>query len=87
MGARENDGPAMKRVIVVADNPLIVSAISSSLRNSDALQLLGYLDPANATATRIKEAGAEVVLVDETSDAEPAVALIRSLKEGRGAGT
>ena len=46
-----------------------------------ALQLLGYLDPANATAARITQAGGEVVLVDETSDAEPAVVLIRSLKE------
>lgn len=71
----------MKRVIVVADNPLIVGAISSSLRNNDALQLLGYLDPANATATRIRQAGAEVVLVDEASDVESAVVLIRSLKE------
>jgi DNA-binding NarL/FixJ family response regulator len=71
----------MRRVIVVADNPLIVGAISSSLRGSDTLQLLGYLDPANATATRIRQAGADVVLIDENDDAEPAVALIRSLKE------
>ena len=74
----------MKRLIVVADNPLIVGAISSSLRDSDKLQLLGYLDPANATASRITQAAAEVVLVDETGDAASAVALIRSLKEASG---
>jgi DNA-binding NarL/FixJ family response regulator len=71
----------MKRLIVVADNPLIAGAIGSALRNSDTLQLLGYLDPANATAARIRQAAADVVLVDESDDPEPAVALIRALKE------
>ncbi len=71
----------MRRVVVVADNPLIVGAIRSGLRESGAFELLGYIDPRKATATRIIQAGAEVVLVDEADGSEPAVALIRALKE------
>ena len=71
----------MKRLVVVADNPLIVGAIRSGLRESGAFELLGYIDPRKATAARIIQARAEVVLVDEADGSEPAVALIRALKE------
>jgi len=71
----------MKRLVVVADNPLIAGAIRSGMRDNGAFQLLGYIDPRKATAARIVQAGAEVVLVDEADGSEPALALIRSLKE------
>jgi DNA-binding NarL/FixJ family response regulator len=71
----------MKRLVVVADNPLIVGAIRSGLRESGAFELLGYVDPRKATAARIVEVRAEVVLVDEADGSEPALALIRALKE------
>lgn len=71
----------MKRLVVVADNPLIVGAIRTGLRDSGAFQLLGYVDPRKTTASRITQAGAEVVLVDEGGDSEAAIALIQSLRE------
>jgi len=71
----------MKPLVVVADNPLIVGAIRTGLRDSGTFQLLGYVDPRKTTALRITQAGAEVVLVDEGDDSEPAIALIRSLRE------
>lgn len=71
----------MKRLVVVADNPLIVGAIRTGLRDSGAFQLLGYVDPRKTTAARITQAGAEVVLVDEGDDSQPAIALIQSLRE------
>lgn len=71
----------MKRLVVAADNPLIVGAIRSGLRDNAAFQLLGYVDPRRATAARIIEAGAEVVLVDEGDESELAIALIRGLRE------
>ena len=71
----------MKRLVVVADNPMIVGAIHSGLRESGAFELLGYVDPRKATAARIMQARAQVVLVDEADNSEPAIALIRSLKE------
>jgi DNA-binding NarL/FixJ family response regulator len=70
----------MKRLVVVADNPLIVGAIRTGLRDSGAFQLLGYVDPRKTTAARILQARADVVLVDEAEDSEPAIALIQSLR-------
>jgi DNA-binding NarL/FixJ family response regulator len=71
----------LKRVVIVADNPLIVAAIRSGVRETGALELVGYADPREATAQRIKQAGADVVLVDEGDHAEVALELIRSLRE------
>lgn len=71
----------LKRVVIVADNPLIVAAIRSGVRETGALELVGYADPREATAQRIKQVGADVVLVDEGDHAEVALELIRSLRE------
>ncbi len=71
----------MKRLIVVADNSLIVGAIRTGLRDSRELKLLGYINPSNASARMIADAGAEVVLVDEADDSKQAIALIRRIKE------
>ena len=71
-----------KRTVIVADNALIVAAIRSGVRKTGALELLGYVNPRQATAARVAQAGAQVVLVDESdSDAEASIALIRALKE------
>jgi DNA-binding NarL/FixJ family response regulator len=71
----------MKRLVVVADNPLIVGAIRTGLRDSGAFQLLGYVDPRKTAAARITQAKAEVVLVDEGDGSDAAIALIQSLRE------
>ncbi len=71
----------MKRLVVVADNPLIVAAIRSGVRASSALELLGYVDPREASAARIADAGADVVLIDEADGSELTIALIRALKQ------
>ena len=81
-GSRGNQRKGvMKRLVVVADNPLIVGAIRAGLRDSGGFHLLGYVDPRKTTAARITQAGAEVVLVDEGGDSEAAIALIKSLRE------
>ena len=69
----------MKRLVVVADNPLIVGAIRLGLRDSGTFELLGYADPCKATAASIVQAGAEVVLVDQADSSDVAIALIRGL--------
>jgi DNA-binding NarL/FixJ family response regulator len=71
----------LKRVVVVADNPLIVAAIRSGVRETGAFDLLGYADPREASAERIVQSGAEIVLVDEGEHAEAALGLIRALQE------
>jgi DNA-binding NarL/FixJ family response regulator len=71
----------MKRLVVVADNPLIVGAIRTGLRDIGAFQLLGYVDPRKTTAARITEAAADIVLVDEGEGSEPALSLIQNLRD------
>jgi DNA-binding NarL/FixJ family response regulator len=71
----------MKRLVVVADNPLIVGAIRSGVRVNGGLEFLGYVHPREATAARIAHARADVVLIDQADGYELTVALIRALKE------
>jgi DNA-binding NarL/FixJ family response regulator len=79
---RPGDGePAVRRLVIVADNSLIVGAIRSGLRDSGAFQLLGYVDARKASARMISDAGADVVLVDEADHSEEAIAMIRAIKE------
>ncbi|MFZ0042529.1 MAG: response regulator transcription factor [Solirubrobacteraceae bacterium] len=81
-GARARGGArGAKRVVVVADNPLIVAAIRSGVRETGALELLGYVDPRQATAARIAEVKPDVLLVDEAEQSEPALALIRAVSQ------
>jgi len=73
-------GAARRRLVVVADNPLIVAAIRSGLRADGAFELLGYADPRRATVARIVQARAEVLLVDEADGSDAALGLISELK-------
>ena len=52
----------------------------AGLLDGPAFQLLD-LDPGRATASRIKDTSAEVVLVDEADCPEEMIDLIRSIKE------
>lgn len=70
-----------KKLIVVADNSLIVEAIRSGLHESGVFDLLGYTDAMNATARLIAGAGADVVLLDEADQSERAITLIRNVRE------
>ena len=73
-----------KKLIVVADNSLIVEAIRSGLHESGAFELLGYTDAYNATVRLIVGAGADVVLLDEADRSERALNLIRTIREEAG---
>lgn len=73
----------MKRLIVVADNSLIVEAIRAGMRESGAFELVGYADPRKTSARLIAETEAEVLLVDEGEQASEAIDLIRGVKERR----
>jgi DNA-binding NarL/FixJ family response regulator len=70
----------VKKVVVVADNPLIVAAIRAGVRDSGALELVGYVDPRGATAVRIANAGADVVLIDEGDRSQLTIELVRELR-------
>jgi DNA-binding NarL/FixJ family response regulator len=71
----------MKRLIVVADNSLIVEAIRTGMRETGAFELVGYADARKASARMIAETGVDLVLMDEADRSQEALDLIRSIKE------
>jgi DNA-binding NarL/FixJ family response regulator len=79
--ARSRDGVAVKKLVVVTDNPMMVAAIRAGLQVGRGFQLLGYLDPRRTTAAKIKDTGAEVILMDEADCPDRAIDLIRSIAE------
>jgi DNA-binding NarL/FixJ family response regulator len=70
-----------KKLIVVADNSLIVEAIRSGLHESGAFELLGYTQAYNASARLVAGSAADLVLLDEADQSDRAITLIRSIKD------
>ncbi len=70
----------MKRLMIVADNSLIVEAIAIGLRTSGEFDLLRHVDAQTASAGAIVEALPDVVLVDDMGQSPEVVELIRQVK-------
>jgi len=69
----------MKRIIVVADNSLIVEAIALGLQKSGEFQLLGRVNARTGEVRTVLDAAPDVVLVDEMERSDDAVELISQL--------
>ena len=72
-------GPT-KRLVVVADNSLIVEAIAIGLRKSGAFKLLGHVNARTGPIKAIIEAGPDVVLVDDLEGSDESVDLVARIK-------
>jgi DNA-binding NarL/FixJ family response regulator len=70
----------MRRLVVVAEDSLIVEAIAIALRKSGEFNLVAHLDGREASAETILDATPEVVLVDEMEHFDGTIALIREIK-------
>ena len=70
----------MKRLVVVAEDSLIVEAIAIALRRSGEFSLVAHLDARSASADEVIDASPEVVLIDEMESPELPLALIREIK-------
>jgi DNA-binding NarL/FixJ family response regulator len=70
----------MKRLVIVADNSLIVEAIQSGLRHSGEFNLLGHADPRRTSARTIVGVQPDVILFDDMDRSEQVVELIREVK-------
>jgi len=79
-GGSPKGGGIMKRLVVVADNSLIVEAIRIGLRQSGTFNLLGHVNARRTTVQTIVEAEPDVVLVDDMDHSDLAVELIRGIK-------
>lgn len=73
----------MKRLVVVAEDSLIVEAIAIALRKSGEFNLVGHCDVSSAAIGKIVRAEPDVVLVDETDKPESVIELIRQIKAER----
>ena len=69
-----------KRIVLVADNSLIVEAIRVGLRKSGEFNLVGYVDARRASAATIVDVQPDAVLLDDADRSERAVELLRELK-------
>lgn len=69
-----------KRLVVVADNSLIVEAIAIGLRKSGAFKLLGHVNARTGSIQAIVEAEPDVVLVDDLDGSDESVELVSKIK-------
>jgi DNA-binding NarL/FixJ family response regulator len=71
---------SMKRLVIVADNSLIVQAIRIGFRQSGEFNLVGRADGRRVSAETIVDARPDVILFDDMDRSERALALIREIK-------
>ena len=70
----------MKRLIIVADNSLIVEAIAIGLRKSGEFKVIGHVNGRTASARSIAGARPHVVLIDDMGQSVQVVNLIKEIK-------
>jgi DNA-binding NarL/FixJ family response regulator len=69
-----------KRIVLVADNSLIVEALRVGLRKSGELNLVGYADIRRTSAATIVRVQPDAVLLDDADRSDRAIELIGELK-------
>ena len=72
-----------KRLVVVADNSLIVEAITIGLRKSGEFKLLGHVNARTGSIRSIVEVEPDVVLVDDLERSDRSLDLIRQIHTER----
>ena len=73
----------MKTLVVVAEDSLIVEAISIALQKSGDFTILAHLDGRSASVQEIVDADPHVVLIDEMEGSDHVLQLIRQIKAAR----
>jgi DNA-binding NarL/FixJ family response regulator len=73
------DSPT-RRVVLVADNSLIVEALRAGLRHSGQFNLVGYADTLRTSAAAIVRVHPDAVLLDDADRSGRPIELVRELK-------
>jgi DNA-binding NarL/FixJ family response regulator len=68
------------RLVVVTDNGVAAQAVRSALRHTSGLHVVGYVDGRHDCAAAVREAGADLVIVDEMTWSACALDRIRELR-------
>jgi DNA-binding NarL/FixJ family response regulator len=71
----------MKRLVVVADHPMVVRAIRLALRHTAGFGVVATLDGRASVRARLAELRTEIVLVDEMCQRSDALARLREANE------
>jgi DNA-binding NarL/FixJ family response regulator len=71
----------MKRLLLMADHPLIVQAIRLALRQTAGFQVVGYVDGRRSACSVLAELRPDVVVVDDMTNPEDALARLRETAE------
>jgi DNA-binding NarL/FixJ family response regulator len=69
-----------KRLVIIADNSLIVEAIRIGFRKSGEFKLIGHADGRRTSAATVLGAHPDVVLLDDMDRSERAIELIREIR-------
>jgi DNA-binding NarL/FixJ family response regulator len=83
----QGSGWCSKRLVIVADNSLIVEAIRIGFRHSGEFKLIGHADGRRTSAATVLAAAPDVILFDDMDCSEQALELIRELRSQGGAVT
>lgn len=75
---------AARRLVIVADNSLIVEAIRVGFRNSDEFNLVGRADPRKTSAQTILAAEPQVILLDDMERSQRPLELLRDIRTADG---
>jgi DNA-binding NarL/FixJ family response regulator len=70
-------GKRTRRVVIVADNSLIIEAIRIGLRTSAEFNLVGHADPRRTSVTTIMDARPDVILLDDMDRSQRTVDITR----------
>jgi DNA-binding NarL/FixJ family response regulator len=71
----------LRRLVIVADNSLIVEAIRIGFRNSGEFNLVGYADGHRTSPERVLGAEPDVILLDDMDRSDRAIELTRQLAD------
>jgi DNA-binding NarL/FixJ family response regulator len=70
-----------RRLVVLADNSLIITAIQIGFHQSDEFELVGSADPRKTSASTILRAQPDAILFDDLGQPAPTLELLREIRE------
>lgn len=76
-----NSSSSLRRLVIVADNSLIVEAIRIGFRKNGEFNLVGHADGRRIAAHTIVAARPEVVLLDDMDASDRALGLIQEIRD------
>jgi DNA-binding NarL/FixJ family response regulator len=67
----------MKRLLLMADHPLIMHAMRLALRQTAGFQVVGYVDGRQSASARLAELAPDVIVVDDMKSSDDALRRLR----------